>query len=166
MGAIRKTTVCSDSNWRHRRKMNICNSLRSSSSFEKWPEASLPVCSETFLIYHRSNLRWPSQIVDISIAASISNVVISDFSGFLIVPSLRNLNCKQWHIKARRVALGWRYTIQGDYAQGNLLLLLHSMLILLFRCYSYYIEIETGQLGVMGHHFTLVRWERNMAFLI
>lgn len=99
--------------------MNICNSLRSSSSFEKWPKASLPVCSEMFLIHHCKNLWCPSQIVDISIAASILNVVISNFSCFQIVLSLRNVNYKQWQIKAHQIPLQCRYVMQGDYSQGN-----------------------------------------------
>lgn len=55
------------------------------------------------------SLWWPSQIVDISVAASILNVIISNFSCFQIVLSLRNLNCsdKLKHIRYQHNGGTW-----------------------------------------------------------
>lgn len=108
--AIRKAIVCSDSNRRARRKMSICNSLRSSSGFEKWPKAPLPICSEMVLIHHCNQRRCPSLTGDISTAASILNGGIRNFSRSQIIFSLRNLNYKQQQLKADQTRLQRRFT--------------------------------------------------------
>lgn len=116
IGAIRKATRCSNDNWRNRRKTSICNSFRSSSSFEKSPKASPPVCSEVLLIHHCRNLWWPSQIVDTSITASILDVVISNFSCFQFVLSLRNLNYSD---KLKHIIYWWYWSNSvGNWYEG------------------------------------------------